>query len=173
MMNILAGKFELARTSLEETLEMTPNFPKALMMLSFLDSLQGRHDEAIARMRMVRAQGLSYPNAYGELGKYLARAGREAEARRELEALHVRRQREYVPAFEFAGLYNALGEPDEAMNWLETAFEERSTAMFFHLASFEWADLRSTTRFVDLARRNGVDPDWFAPGVRRSDQADD
>ncbi|MCZ6774767.1 MAG: tetratricopeptide repeat protein, partial [Proteobacteria bacterium] len=172
-MYIQAGQFEQARTRLEETREMSPDFPKVLVMLSLLDSLAGRLDDAIARMQMMKALGLLYANISGDLGVYLAKAGREAEARQELEALLLRRQSEYVPAFEIACIYDALGEPDEAMNWLETAFEERSTGLSLASGQNGWNDLRATPRFQDLARRLGVDPDWITPGVRLSDQEDD
>ena len=167
-MKLMAGQFELARTGLEETLTMTPRFPKALVVLSFLDAREGRHNEAIARMQTMKDQGLIYPEAYSDLGEYLAQAGRVDEARQELNALLQRRENEYVPAYTFAMLYDALGETDQAMDWLETAVEERSTAMFFViLPYYEWKGLRSDPRFRDLARRIGVDPDWMAPGIRR------
>ena len=166
LMKLIAGQFEQARAGLEEALIMAPNFPKALAILSFLDSLQGRDDEAIARMQMMKERRLIYPGVYGELGQYLAQAGRIDEARQELDALLVRRRSEYVPAHELALLYYALGEHDQAMKWLETALEERSTAMFLIMAYGEWKGLRSDPRFGDLARRIGVDPDWIPPGFQ-------
>ena len=54
------------------------------------------------------------------------------------------------------------------MQWLETAFEERSPMLFHRLLTYEWRGLRSTPRFRDLAQKVGVDPDWIAPGVVRS-----
>ena len=146
---------------------MTPNFPKALVMLSLLDALEGRYDEAIARMQMMKERKLIYPGAYGELGQHLARAGRLDEARQELNALLQRRENEYVPAPEIAIIYDALGETEQAMDWLETALEERSTAIFVAIAYDKWKGLRSTPRFRDLAKRIGVDPDWIPPGLLR------
>lgn len=166
-MKLMAGQFEQARADLKEALIMTPNFPKALVSLSFLDARVGRHDDAIARLRMMTEEGLIYPTAYGNLGHYLAQAGRIDEARQELDALLVRRRSEYVPAHELALLYDALGETDQAMDWLETALEERALLMFVIMSAGEWVSLRSNPRFRDLARRIGVNPDWIPPGLRR------
>lgn len=166
IMKLMAGQFEQARADLGEALIMTPNFPKALVMLSFLDSLQGRDDEAIARMQLIKESRLIYPGAYGGLGRGLAQAGRIDEARQELDALLQRRENQYVPAHELALLYDALGETDQAMDWLETALKERAPAMFVILLYGEWKDLRSNPRFRDLARRVGVDPDRIPPGLR-------
>ncbi len=108
------------------------------------------------------------PDSYCDLGEYLAQTGRVDEARQELNEVLKLRESEYVPAYELASLYDALGETDQAMDWLETALEERSTPMPFMLALSEWAGLRSDPRFRDLAKRLGVDADWIPPGLRRN-----
>ena len=129
--------------------------------------LAGRYNEAIDRLQMMKEKGLIYPDVYADLGIYLAQAGRVEEARKELDELLQLRERDYVPAYGLAFLYDALGETDQAMEWLGTAFEERSAARFVIIAYREWNSLRSDPRFRDLAKRSGVDPDWVPPGIRR------
>jgi len=60
-----------------------------------------------------------------------AEAGRPDEARRLLEELRVRAQREYVPGLSLAAVCAALGETEEAFAWLDTAYEERDVGLPF------------------------------------------
>lgn len=60
--------------------------------------------------------------------------------------------------FNFALIYAALGEKDQAFDWLEKAYEEHSVAMD-HIKSRRWFDnLRSDPRFTDLLRRMDLAP---------------
>ena len=51
-------------------------------------------------------------------------SGRRAEARRILDELEELRKRRYVPGYHIAIIYVALGENDQAFEWLEKASEE-------------------------------------------------
>src|SRR5437660_9280774 len=57
-----------------------------------------------------------------------AEAGRTEEARRLLEELRGRASREHVRAVSLAGIYSALGQPDEPFLWLERAYKDRDVA---------------------------------------------
>jgi serine/threonine-protein kinase len=168
LIRIYAGRFEDARIAIQDALEVDPKSPKAQIGLVLLDSLQGFHDQAIGRARQMEDEGLLFPDYYAFLGDALVRAGRTAEARDFLSELLDRRRDSFVPATEIATIYGALEESESAMQWLETAFEERSPMLFHRLLTYEWRGLRSTPRFRDFAQKVGVDPDWIAPGVVRS-----
>jgi hypothetical protein len=69
-------------------------------------------------------------------------------------------KRERVPPLEFAFIYADLGEKEQAFEWLEKAYEERSSALV-HLGNGLVCTcdvLRSDPRFADLLRRIGLPP---------------
>ena len=59
----------------------------------------------------------------------------------------------YVPAYWFALVHTGLGERDQALRYLERAFEERSTVLAYLLIDPRLAPLRDEPRFIALARR--------------------
>ena len=70
-----------------------------------------------------------------------------------LEELKFFAKDNYVPAYNFAMIYNGLGEREEVLNYLEKSLEEREALMTFLKIDTRWDNLRSEPRFVDLMRR--------------------
>lgn len=87
-----------------------------------------------------------------------ARIGRQAEARKILEALKKVAATKHVPAEEIAAVHVALGEKDEAFRWLERGYAEHGGA--FHAIAIrpDFRELHSDPRFQDIIRRIGLDP---------------
>jgi hypothetical protein len=75
-----------------------------------------------------------------------------------LDELKARSQHEYVPSGLFFGLYLALGEKDQAMAWLEKAYEEHDSATLSLRGISPSDPLRSDPRFQDLLRRMNFPP---------------
>src|SRR5438034_687370 len=59
------------------------------------------------------------------LGYALGRSGKQAESRSLLDGLLKLSTGRHVSAHKVAVIYNGLGERDEALAWLERAFEQR------------------------------------------------
>jgi hypothetical protein len=62
------------------------------------------------------------------------------------------RQR-YVSPYHMAYIYTGLGEQDEAIQWLERAYEERAGRIAGVKGSFSFATLRSHPRFCALLKK--------------------
>jgi len=62
-------------------------------------------------------------------------------------------KRQYVAAATFAEAYLDLGDKEHALDWLEKAFDEKSTSL--HEIAYEpsWDLIRSDPRFQNLLRR--------------------
>ncbi len=58
-------------------------------------------------------------------------------------------------AYRIAALSAAIGETEEAMTWLERAYEERDPLLLFAKTDPSMDSLRSDPRFQDLLRRIG------------------
>ena len=81
-------------------------------------------------------------------------SGRRNEAVKILNALKNRSQNGFSNAPEIALVYVGLDQKDQAMAWLEKAFEERFSPWVLMRPAFD--PLRSDTRFQDLSHRIGL-----------------
>jgi hypothetical protein len=70
-----------------------------------------------------------------------------------LEQLHTISQQKYAYALGFARVYAGLGDKDNTFKWLEAAYEERSTALYFLKVDPDWDPIRPDPRFSVLLRR--------------------
>lgn len=90
--------------------------------------------------------------AAASLGHALGLAGDRPGARALLDQLLRQREHAYVSPYDIALLYVGLGEKDHALDWLEKAYQERSSLLVFALREPRLAPLRSEPRFATLAR---------------------
>ena len=115
-----------------------------------------RYDEAIGALQSAVgfSGGLVFTSA--ALGYAYAKAGKSREAKKILEDLLQRSSTEYVPPFCVALVHAGLSDKDEAMAWLERAYEERSHWLVYLKAWPIFDDLRSDARFTALLGRVGL-----------------
>src|SRR5687767_7351808 len=114
--------------------------------------------EAVADARKARASNrvASRPTAF--LGYALAKSGRQAEARCELEGLGELSQQHCVSPYHTAMDYNGLDEREKSLAWLERGFRQKEPRMVFLKAEPKWNNLHDEPRFQDLLRRVGLSP---------------
>jgi len=58
----------------------------------------------------------------------------------------------FVPAYNFAMIYNGLDEKEEALNYLEKSFQEREAQMAFIKIDTRWDWLRAEPRFIEIIK---------------------
>ena len=92
------------------------------------------------------------------LGHAYAVSGRRGEARKVLGKLKRLSERTYVPPYHIARIYAGLGEKEQAFEWLEKAYRERSLSVDFPKTDPALEPLRSDLRLQDLLRRIGLPP---------------
>ncbi len=83
-------------------------------------------------------------------------SGNRAEATRILNSLNEKRKREYVRPYLIAEIYIGLGEKDQALEWLEKAYEERDDWVVWFKCDPIPDGLRSDPGFQGLMRRVGL-----------------
>jgi TolB-like protein len=148
-----AGRYEEALAEARSSLDLNPEFPLGHHVMGLAYAEQGKFEEAIAAHE--RAEAISPDWKWG-LGIDYAKAGREDEALRvagELEADITQWN-----SWSLAEIYAALGDKEEAIRWVEEAFERRHAYMPWlnRFAPFEF--LRDDPRFQDVARRANAPP---------------
>lgn len=98
------------------------------------------------------SQGDEDPTA--ALAHAYAATGKKAEAQRILHDLQSRAEINYISRYMVATIYASLGDKDKAFEYLERAYQERSSDLpYFLRADLRIDNLRSDPRFQDLLRR--------------------
>ena len=116
----------------------------------------GQPDEAITVLEKALGPDRN-PAVMGVLVRAYAHAGRRKEALRLLDELKRRQQTSYVAAAPFVNAYLGLGDNEQALAWLERAYEEQSNMLQLIKVHPYFDPLRSDPRFVDLVHRVGLD----------------
>jgi serine/threonine-protein kinase len=155
---ILAGQTDEGLARLQKTLELEPNFWLAHMFASSAYLRKGMYAEAIAEATRARDRSGGNAEAIATIGYALAMSGKREQARAVLTEVKKRATERHVPPYNFALIYNGLGERDEAFAWLERGLEQRDPKMIFLKVGPQWNNLRSDPRFADLLRRVGLPP---------------
>lgn len=150
-----AGRIDEALEHLRKTSELEPNFwmPHLFAASAYIE--KGMYAEAIVESSKERE--LSGQNTL-PFGAYaLAKSGNQGKAQAELEELLRLSTTRYVPPYRIAMIYNALGQRDNALAWLEKAYEQRDPQTTFLGVEPKWNNLRNEPRFVQLIKRMKLD----------------
>lgn len=147
-----------ARDKLTKTLEIEPNFWIALLTLARLDIRQGKYADAIAQLTKARRISGDNTQTISMIGYARAMAGDRVQAQAALDDLKTLSMQRYVPPYNFALIYNGLGEDDEALLWLERAYDARDVLLApFIKADPIWGRLRSNPRFAAILKRMNLE----------------
>jgi adenylate cyclase len=139
------GRYDEAVAQYRRTLDLEPQSNMARNNLARLYSRMGRHEEAIAEAEKTGSKiGLAHVYAL---------ADRKDQARRLLSEFKALTKDRYVSPLEVASVHVALGEKEQALDYLERAYRARRTALSHLKVEPGLESLRSEPRFADLVRR--------------------
>ena len=150
---VMARRYDEAIEQLRKTLEMDPEFYWAHRFLGIALELKGDVDGGLAEYKKAfelndDPAGLAFI-AHAEAG-----LGQQNETRRLLTQLTEARKSRYVQAYAFALTHLALGEKDQALNWLEQGAHERGgTYLCFIKVDPFFDSLRGDPRFEALVQK--------------------
>jgi tetratricopeptide (TPR) repeat protein len=151
--NFFARRYDEAITQLRKTLEMDPGYYYAYVNLGQALELKGAHDAAIAEYQKARALN-DDPYILGLLARCYGLSGNKTEAEKILKRLQEISKQRYVAAYSFALARIGLDEKEEALRWLEQAYQDRAGNDIGWIRVDPLLDpLRSDPRFEALAEK--------------------
>jgi serine/threonine-protein kinase len=150
---VLNGRHDEAIEECRRTIGLDPNFAVAHEVLGLLLAGKGLYPDALRALQQAIALTRGGAMSLAYFGHVQGRLGQEAEARRVLQRLAEASTQRYTPSFAFAVVHLGLGEHDQALTWLEKAYEERFARLSYLRREAIWDPLRQDPRFQDLLRR--------------------
>jgi serine/threonine-protein kinase len=145
-----ARRYGEAAAALERVVEVEPENMLARALLASTYVELGRFDGALTLASDVAGKS---PGGFSVAAVTLARAGRTDQARAELDRLIELARHRYVPAYDIASVHAALGDADQAFQWLDRAFAEPSALLGTLRADPVMDPLRGDPRYRELERR--------------------
>jgi tetratricopeptide (TPR) repeat protein len=150
-----AGRFDEAVQQGEFLIELEPRSWIGHWVVGYACGIMRQFDRSIAAFEQAGRLDQS-PMIAGQLGCVYAMAGLRDEARATLAEMKTKSAESYVPPYYIAIIHAALGEEDEAFDYLERAFEMRDGSLPLLKVDQRVDPLRDDPRFADLLWRVGL-----------------
>ena len=151
-----ARAYDEAEQDFVRTLEIEPNYELARLWRGQTFDVRGQSD--LALKELTRAVELSKRSSLtlAALAHALAVAGQRDSARRLVAEIEGRRAAQYVPPYEIAKVYIALGDTTVALDWFERAFRDRAHSMVFLKVDPQLSGMERNARYAALLARVGL-----------------
>jgi len=153
---LMQRRYDDALAKQREIQELDPFYYKGYSGMGRIYIQKGRYDEAIEMFVKAKSLAGEVPIVLGALGQAYGLSGRAGDAREVLEKLAQMARDRYVPSTSMALVHCGLGEPESALNWLDTACDRREltvAAIGIHPA---YDVLRGEPGFAALLKRIGL-----------------
>jgi len=158
----LARQYDQAIDLCTKTREMDPGFHVAHVVVGLALMEKGLLEEAISAFEKALELESRDIATLAYLGTACTRAGRENASRKILQEMETIARRKHVPSFYRAVLLIGLGKNEEALEWLDKAFEARIPWMIFLNVWPLFDRLETDPKFSALLNRFGTEE----PGAR-------
>lgn len=141
-----------ALAQLQKTINLDPHFANAHAKLSFVYETTGKYAESVEeRAKDWELSGAAKEAA--EMRDTYARAGWQGYAQFDLQRVQKKAQRLYVNPKEFVLAHVRLGNKEQALEWLERGYAERSESVLYTKVDPRYKSLRSDPRFKKLLQQ--------------------
>ena len=137
-----------------KTIAMDPDFAMAHNQLAQAYLASHMPDKAIPELKKAIDLSGGCPTCTANLARAYIAAGDRTKGEELIQVLQERSRPGYSHAAEIAAIYAALGEMDQAMDWLDKGAAEKFNPGVLIRPSFD--SLRSNLRFQNLLRRIGL-----------------
>ena len=151
-----ARQYDQAIEPLQDAIEIAPNDWVAHLNLGKIYVQQKKYSEAIEKFQKAREFSESNTETIAVMGHALAVSGKRSEAKKVLDELMSMAKQRYVPPYNIGIVFAGLAEREQALAWLEKAYEDRDVRLVFLKVEPKWDDLRAHPRFTSLLHRVGL-----------------
>lgn len=148
--------YDQAIDEYRKTLEMDPEFYLAHCTMGMAYEQKGMAQEAIQHYKTAMTLSGGSVFARSRLAHAYALSGNRQEAERILSQLLQLAHERYVPAVHIASIYEALGDDNHLIEWVEKALQERSDYLIYLGTEPTLDRLRSDVRVINLVRAVGL-----------------
>jgi len=139
---------------LKRTLDMDQNYVPARRLLEAAYEEKGMYKEAVAEwQKMFTLSG--NPELAAEIGQDFSASGYKAVLQDWVEGVQELSRLEYVSPYSVAQAHAQLGDRDQALAWLEKAYQERDSRLLALRVEPAFESLHSDPKFQDLVKRIG------------------
>ena len=146
------GQQNEAIAAINTSLASEPNIPLSHRCLWTIYHLRGDYDLALEHaILFYRAQDLN--DAADDLEESYHQLGYIEALKYSADQLAARTANQYVSAMRVARLYTFSGDKDQALNWLEKAYQEHYISFFSLNVDPHWQSLHDEPRFLDLVEK--------------------
>jgi serine/threonine protein kinase/tetratricopeptide (TPR) repeat protein len=151
-------RYDEAVEQLSKTLELDPNYPVAHWILGLVYRHTERYEMAIVEGETAVATSGGSPLMQAALAQTCGMANKKREAMEMLERLNELAKKQYVSSYFLAGIHVGIGENDQALAYLERAYEEKSHWLIYLHIDPGMDTLRGEPRFKEVLGRIGLPP---------------
>ena len=116
----------------------------------------GKGAEAIAELKHKAASAEESPLMAAALGLAYGTSGQIKHTQKLVAAFSAHAKKRYIPATYLSMLHAGLGDPEQALSWLEKAYEERSDGLTWINVEPMFDGLRTHPRFQELVKKMGL-----------------
>lgn len=150
------GLDERALEEWDRALQLAPTYPWTHQHIGNYYCRNGEFDRGLDSLKRSVELSPEDPLFVANLGHCYAAAGRPGEARNLALQLEERSRSRYISPMSFALIHLGLGENDQAIQWLERAYEVQALLLTTIVFDERFDPLRADARFSDLVRRLGL-----------------
>jgi TolB-like protein/Tfp pilus assembly protein PilF len=151
-----AGQWERAIDQYRKTVELDTRVALVHENLGTALEELGRYDEALKEYLVARSLSGEDNEIVGELRTAYERSGLRGFRQKQLELALERWTGWHVDTFQIASLYARLGDPKQALEWLEKAREARSGMLIWIRMYPDFKNVLFQPEFQHLVRRVGL-----------------
>jgi len=144
-------QYAAAADQLTRIIERDSTRFRAHLILGQVLAQQDKHGSAVSEMAAAVRFAPNSSRTHAYLANAYSRAGRTADARRELDAMYAKARDRFVPAFDFAVAHVGLRNMDSTFAWLNKAIDDHSIRPYLFDPTFD--TIRFDPRYAKLLAR--------------------
>jgi eukaryotic-like serine/threonine-protein kinase len=148
-------RYDEAMDELNKRIATSPEYPGSYVGRAILYWHQGNQDAFVADWVMGRTKSGRTDEAQAFAAGY-RKASLKGACTAIIELLKNKSRAEYISPYEIATYYALMGDRDQAFDWLEKAYKERSARLEYVKSEDFFDNFRSDPRYLDLMRRMGL-----------------